>query len=132
MRRCSINLRAAPKRRKRLCARSTRSRALIAARHARFNDTLYQLEPDLKESPGGLRDLFAALTIAKLTDPGLLGRGGSGPRALDDAEEFMLRVRSILHLEAKRHHNVLTHELQERAAEYLDYTVPRRVSASSG
>lgn len=33
----------------------------------------------------------------------------------------MLRVRSILHLEAKRHHNVLSHELQERAAEYLGY-----------
>ena len=103
-------------------------KGLIAARHARFNDTLYQLEPDLKESPGGLRDLFGALTIAKLTDPGLLGRGGSGPRALDDAEEFMLRVRSILHLEAKRHHNILTHELQERAAEYLDYagSTPRQ------
>ena len=103
-------------------------KGLIAARHARFNDTLYQLEPDLKESPGGLRDLFGALTIAKLTDPGLLGRGGSGPRALDDAEEFMLRVRSILHLEAKRHHNILSHELQERAAECLDYpgTSPRQ------
>ena len=96
-------------------------KGLIAARHSRFNDTLYQLEPDLKESPGGLRDLFGALTIAKLTDPGLLGRGGSSPRALDDAEEFMLRVRSILHFEAKRHHNILTHELQERAADYLDY-----------
>ncbi|OFW29340.1 MAG: hypothetical protein A3H97_15060 [Acidobacteria bacterium RIFCSPLOWO2_02_FULL_65_29] len=103
-------------------------KGLIAARHARFNDTLYQLEPDLKESPGGLRDLFAALTIAKLTDPALLGQGGSGPRALDDAEEFLLRVRSILHLEAKRHHNVLSHELQERAAERLGYpgSTPRQ------
>jgi [protein-PII] uridylyltransferase len=96
-------------------------KGLIAERHARFNDTLYQLEPDVKESPGGLRDLFGAQTIAKLTDPVLLSQGGAGQRALEDAEEFLLRVRSILHLEAARHHNLLSHELQERAAERLGY-----------
>jgi [protein-PII] uridylyltransferase len=99
-------------------------KALIAERHTRFNDTLYQLEPDLKESPGGLRDLFGAQTIAKLSDPLLLDQGGSGLRVLEDAEEFLLRVRSILHLEARRHHNVLGHELQERAAERLGYVGP--------
>jgi [protein-PII] uridylyltransferase len=99
-------------------------RTLIAARHARFNDTFYQLEPDLKESPGGLRDLFAALTIAKLTDPALLAQGGSAVRALEDAEDFLLRVRSILHQEAARHHNVLSHEMQERASERLGYAGP--------
>lgn len=96
-------------------------RALIAARHARFNDTLYQLEPDLKESPGGLRDLFAAQVIAKLTDPTLLSQSTVGVQALDEAEELMLRLRSILHLETKRHQNVLSHELQEHAAECLGY-----------
>lgn len=96
-------------------------KSLIVERHARFNDTLYQLEPDVKESPGGLRDLFGAQTIATLTDPALLGQGGAGARALEDAEDFLLRVRSVLHLEAKRHHNVLSHELQERAAERLGY-----------
>ena len=97
-------------------------KALIAARHARFNDTLYQLEPDVKEAPGGLRDLFGAQTIAMLTDPALLALGGPGARALEDAEEFLLRVRSVLHLEAGRHHNVLRHELQERVAERLGYS----------
>ncbi len=96
-------------------------KTLIADRHARFNDTFYQLEPDVKESPGGLRDLFGAQTIAKLTDPGLFGRAGGDPRSLDDAEEFLLRVRSVLHLETKRHHDVLSHELQEVAAERLRY-----------
>jgi [protein-PII] uridylyltransferase len=103
-------------------------KTLIAGRHARFNDTFYQLEPDVKDAPGGLRDLFAAHTIAKLTDPAILGQGGAGLRAIDDAEEFLFRVRSILHLEARRHHNVLSHELQERAAERLGYpgTTPRQ------
>jgi [protein-PII] uridylyltransferase len=96
-------------------------KTLIAERHARFNDTLYQLEPDVKEAPGGLRDLFGAQTIARLTLPGLLGRGGSGLRALDDAEEFLFRVRSILHADAGRHQNVLSHEVQERVAERLSY-----------
>ena len=96
-------------------------KGLIAERHSRFNDTLYQLEPDVKESPGALRDLFGAQTIAKLTDPALLAQGGSGARVLEDAEEFLLRVRSVLHLEAGRHHNILSHELQEVAAERLGY-----------
>ncbi len=96
-------------------------KGLIAERHAKYNGTLYQLEPDVKESPGGLRDLFGAQTIAKLTDPLLLANGGSGARALEDAEEFLLRVRSVLHLEAGRHHNILSHEVQERVAERLNY-----------
>jgi [protein-PII] uridylyltransferase len=96
-------------------------KTLIADRHARFNDTFYQLEPDVKEAPGGLRDLFGAMTIAKLTDPALFARPGGDPRSLDDAEEFLLRVRSVLHLETKRHHDVLSHELQEGVADRLRY-----------
>lgn len=96
-------------------------KGLIAERHAKYNDTLYQLEPDVKEAPGGLRDLFGAQTIAKLSDPALLSHGGAGARALEDAEEFLLRVRSVLHLEAGRHHNVLSHEVQERVADRLGY-----------
>jgi len=109
----------------RMAARTLQAlKTLIAERHARFNDTLYQLEPDVKDAPGGLRDLFGAQTIAKLTDPVLLAQGGSSSRVLDDAEEFLFRVRSVLHLESKRHHNVLTHELQERVADRLGYAGP--------
>ena len=94
---------------------------LIDERHARFNGTLYQLEPDTKDAPGALRDLLAVRTIARLTDPGLLGRGPADPARLDDAEDFLLRVRSVVHLERKRNQNVLSHELQETAAQALGY-----------
>jgi [protein-PII] uridylyltransferase len=94
---------------------------LISERHAQFNDTLYQLEPDIKEAPGGLRDAAAARTIAQLTDPALLDRGPARRRHLDEAEEFLLRVRSVLHLETRRNHNVLSHELQEQSARLLGY-----------
>jgi [protein-PII] uridylyltransferase len=94
---------------------------LIDERHARFNGTLYQLEPDTKDAPGALRDLLAVRTIARLTDPGLLGRGPADPARLDDAEDFLLRVRSIVHLDGQRNQNVLRHELQERAAQTLGY-----------
>jgi [protein-PII] uridylyltransferase len=94
---------------------------LIDGRHAGFNGTLYQLEPDLKDSPGGLRDLTATRTIAMLTDPLLLRRAPAGAVSFDAAEDFLLRIRSVLHLEHGRNQNQLSHELQERAAEVLGY-----------
>src|SRR5947207_12929045 len=95
--------------------------ALIDERYGLFNSTLYQLEPDVKESPGALRDLTAARWIAALTDPSLLQRGVEDPSKIEHAEDFLLRVRSILHLESERNHNQLTHQLQERAADVLGY-----------
>jgi [protein-PII] uridylyltransferase len=94
---------------------------LIDGRHAGFNGTLYQLEPDLKDSPGGLRDLTATRTIAMLSDPLLLRRAPAGAVSFDAAEDFLLRIRSVLHLEQGRNQNQLSHELQERAAEALGY-----------
>jgi [protein-PII] uridylyltransferase len=83
---------------------------LIDDRHARYNDTFYQLEPDIKDAPGALRDLWAARTIAALTDPALIDRGPTDRARLDEAEEFLLRLRSILHAQHKRNQNVLNHE----------------------
>jgi [protein-PII] uridylyltransferase len=97
---------------------------LIEERHAKFNDTLYQLEPDVKEAPGALRDLMAARTLARLTDPLLLQRVPGDPDRLEEAEDFLLRVRSILHLDCGRNQNVLSHELQERTADLLGYPGP--------
>src|SRR5207244_5724137 len=94
---------------------------LIGQRHAQFNDTFYQLEPDTKEAPGALRDLMAIRTISRLTDPALMANGPVDPSRVDDAEDFLLRVRSVVHLERRRNHNILSHELQEKAAHVLGY-----------
>jgi [protein-PII] uridylyltransferase len=90
---------------------------LTTERYGAFNDTVYQLEPDVKESPGGLRDIAAARLLASLAhDPSAIDEDD-----LDHAESFLLRVRSLLHLETRRNANVLSHELQERVAETLRF-----------
>ena len=92
---------------------------LVESRYVDFNNTLYQLEPDVKNAPGGLRDISAVRLIRMLARDVLIARGRTEPERLDDAEEFLLRVRSVLHLVNGRDTNVLTHELQERVAAAL-------------
>ena len=81
----------------------------------------------MKAAPGGLRDLAAVRAIAQLTDPALLRQGPSDSARLDEAEEFLLRIRSILHLDSRRNQNVLSHAMQEKAAGILAYpgTMPQ-------
>ena len=75
---------------------------LIDERHAQFNDTLYQLEPDVKDAPGALRDLTAVRTHRRADRSGAAAaRDRRIPRGCDEAEDFLLRVRSILHLETQ-------------------------------
>jgi [protein-PII] uridylyltransferase len=90
---------------------------LTTGRYDAFNDTIYQLEPDIKEAPGGLRDIVAARLLASLAhDPAAIDEDD-----LEQAENFVLRVRGILHLAARRNSNILSHELQERVAERLRF-----------
>jgi [protein-PII] uridylyltransferase len=79
-------------------------------RRERFGSVSSLLEPDLKEGSGGLRDLHAlgwlAIVITgtggvrSLEEPGLLRRAER--EALESAEEFLVRVRSALHLDTRR------------------------------
>ncbi len=90
---------------------------LIEQRHTQFNKTIYQLEPDIKEAPGALRDVTAIRSIAALADLNLRRGLTSDIERLDEAEDLLLRLRSILHLESGRNLNVLSYVLQEKAAE---------------
>ena len=93
---------------------------LVQQRHEQFNDTLYQLEPDIKSAPGGLRDIVAARHLQRLQpEADRRDQDTAAPERMHEAEEFLLRIRSVLHLQAGRDVNLLTHELQEKIAEML-------------
>ena len=87
---------------------------LVRQRHTQFNHTQYHLEPDVKDSPGALRDISAIREISALS---ATARKADVPVGrVREAEDFLLRVRSILHLERGRNLNILSHELQESTA----------------
>jgi [protein-PII] uridylyltransferase len=90
---------------------------LVDERYAQFNGTLYQLEPDIKSAPGGLRDIVAARHIRLLQPTAFDSEIDRSVRQLQDAEDFLQRIRSVLHLESGRDVNVLGHDQQERVAE---------------
>ncbi len=95
-----------------------------AERYARFNDTPFALEPNSKESPGGLRDLQVILWVARAANLGTqwqdLARAGlvaaDEARQLARAELFLRHLRIRLHLLAGRREDRLSFELQESLA----------------
>jgi len=93
--------------------------AMVAERHNQFNDTLYQLEPDIKQAPGGLRDIAVTRHLRRMApDAFTNGRDSDGER-VTDAEDFLLRIRSVLHWLGGRDVNLLTHDLQEKVADAM-------------
>ncbi len=92
-------------------------RALIdlkAARYERFNGTVFQLEPDLKSSPGGLRDYHWILWISRIGPE-------QSAKALDVDVGLLHIIRNYLHFLSGRDQNVLSYRYQERIAAELGY-----------
>ncbi len=94
------------------------------------------LEPDLKSGAGGLRDLQALAVVRSRQRRSLWsGAGLLRPRertALDDAEEFLTRVRSALHLETGKRTDRLPLELQPPIARAMGFTDEPRLLAEDG
>ncbi|MDO4698093.1 MAG: bifunctional uridylyltransferase/uridylyl-removing protein GlnD [Pasteurellaceae bacterium] len=99
------------------------------AQYARYHNTSYNLEPDLKHSPGGLRDLHLISWIM-LRQHGvysldnLLERGVLFPEEfaeLKQAQAVLFRMRFALHLQLKRYDNRLRFDRQLQLSEQLGY-----------
>jgi [protein-PII] uridylyltransferase len=98
-------------------------------RHHRYDDTAYNLEPNVKGSPGGLRDIqmiawvakrhFGATTLAELVEHRFLTPGQL--QRLIDGEEFLWRIRFALHVLTGRREDRLLFDHQSRLAEMLGY-----------
>ncbi len=94
-------------------------------RHTRFEDTPYALEPNCKESPGGLRDLQVILWVARAAGLGshwdALSRKGIATahevRQIKRNEALLGLIRARLHLVAGRREDRLVFDLQTAVAE---------------
>ena len=104
-------------------------RAEQEGRHRRFGDVEYRLEPNLKESPGGLRDLQTALWVCTRKygsgDPQELKNKGLITAQerdwLIDGHRYLCWVRYGLHLVAGRKDDRLQFEHQRTLAQRLGY-----------
>lgn len=98
-------------------------------RHGRYGDSVYLLEPHLKEGEGGLRDLHTALWMAKVKFKTnkldeLVQKGVITDRErseIEEARDFLFRVRNGLHFITGQHQDQLRFEYQERVAAELGF-----------
>src|SRR6266478_825461 len=97
---------------------------ITRARHHKFGNTVFHLEPNVKDGPGGLRDynvanwlaLISAMEKLKVWPDTNTLLPVSSRRALDAALDFQMSVRCFLHFRHGRHDNALTWEAQDEAA----------------
>ncbi|MDT7043813.1 [protein-PII] uridylyltransferase [Candidatus Nitronereus thalassa] len=97
--------------------------------YAKFGETIYLLEPNIKKTKGGLRDLhllqwvgmakYQAPTLQDLANRGILAHPDY--LALVEAREFLWKVRALLHVEAGRAQEILSFEEQVRLAKAFGF-----------
>jgi len=98
-------------------------------RHAKQGDSIYLLQPQLKEGLGGLRDLHTALWMAKVKYKvhrfrDLVAIGLVSERdvvEMDAALDFLWRVRNAMHFVTGNHQDHLTFDLQDVLAPQLGF-----------
>jgi [protein-PII] uridylyltransferase len=91
---------------------------LTKDRLARYGNTIFHLEPNVKESPGGLRDYQATVWMQQISGEKKDARPtmSAEDELVRKAVDFMGEIRCFLHYSNGRNDNTLTYELQEAAA----------------
>ncbi len=99
------------------------------ARHHKHNNTEYNLEPDIKNAPGGLRDIhsigwvakryFDASRLSDLVTHGFLTEGEY--ISLNEGQALLWEIRYALHIIARRSENRLLFDYQRAVADMLGY-----------
>ena len=100
---------------------SQRLADLTRTRHAKFGDTVFHLEPNVKDGPGGLRDYNVASWLNTISAYGRnrLATEEGPPSARQRSRlalDFLMSARCFLHYLHKRDNNALTWESQDEAA----------------
>jgi [protein-PII] uridylyltransferase len=92
---------------------------LTRERLTRYGNTIFHLEPSVKESPGGLRDFQAAMWLRQIVEEKKEIRNvtAAEEELSSAAVDFLSAIRCFLHYSNGRNDNTLTYELQAAAAE---------------
>jgi [protein-PII] uridylyltransferase len=112
---------------------------LTSERHKKYGDTLFHLEPSIKDCPGGLRDVHVCAWMQALVDAGSGKKPEAAPRKnglagdheeFAQAVEFLFLVRCFLHYRHERDDNTLDWQAQDAAA--MELTGPGHHRPSRG
>lgn len=101
----------------------------LKQRHSRYNDSFQNLEPNLKESPGGLRDLQTILWISQAAGYGSSWEAIRSSGIITKSEQLQLEkheraltlVRTLLHVQAGRKEDRLLFDFQRLLAAELGF-----------
>ncbi len=94
---------------------------LTRERHGKYASTIYHLEPNVKETPGGLRDFQLVCWLQQLRE----GAAEPSPE-LREAFRYLARLRCFLHCKSLRDNNQFSFDAQDAMAEHFHGDDPAR------